>query len=345
MRRLLYNLIPVLVLLIEGSAMAAPPPAEPPEPAAQRRMRGQAERLVGGGQLAEARDVHMSLWRVGQRPLDAFNVGTLSQRIGDHPAAAEYLTLWLDLVGSPEAPRGAVPWTEQDRQKHAQARVDLQAARAQVGALQINVSDPGAEVLVDGRRVGLSPLERPVFVWPGQHRVSAQLGGSRLERVVSTKAGDEQTVRLVLPASPAEAQVDGARGLRRVSEAPPSAPPSPRPGAGRRWLTVGGLAATSAALGVFGGVAAGVASGAAEERDAALARVQTDSVSGCPGGAACSQFTDADGRAKTWTTLSVGAFVGAGLSAAGAAAAYLLLPAGPVRVTTGGAGVQLATSW
>ncbi|WP_437951509.1 hypothetical protein WME98_12275 [Sorangium sp. So ce296] len=345
MRSSLYTLIPVLALLMESSAMAAPPPAEPQEPAAQRQMRAQAGRLVGGGHLAEARDVHLSLWRVGRRPLDAFNVGTLSQRIRDYPTAAEYLTLWLGLVGSPEAPRGPAPWTEQDRQKHAQARVDLQAAREHVGALEINVSDPGAEVLVDGRRVGLSPLRAPVFVWPGQHRVSARLGGARKEELVTATAGGEHTVRLVLPASPAEAQIDGARGPRSAAGAPSLAPPSPGPGPARRWLTVGGLAATSAALVVFGGIAAGVAGGAAEERDAALARVQADSVSGCPGGAACGQFTDADGRAKTWTALSAGAFVGAGLSAAGAAAAYLLLPAGPVRVTTGGAGVQLATSW
>ncbi|MGK3959050.1 hypothetical protein WMF38_39090 [Sorangium sp. So ce118] len=345
MRRLLYSLIPALVLLMERSAMAASPPAEPTEPAAQRQLRAQAERLVGGGHLAEARDVHLSLWRVGQRPLDAFNVGTLSQRIRDYPTAAEYLTLWLDLVGSPEAPRDPVPWTEQERQKHAQARVDLQEAREHVSALQINASDPGAEVLVDGRRIGLSPLERPVFVWPGEHRVSARLGGVRVERAVSAVAGDEQTVRLVLPASPTEAQGDGARGPRRAPEALSGAPPPAGGGPGRRWLTVGGLAGTSAALAVFGGIAVSVANGAAEERDAALARVQADSVSGCPGGAACGHFTDADGRAKTWTALSVGAFVGAGLSAAGAAAAYLLLPAGPVRVTTEGAGVQLVTSW
>ncbi|WP_437606993.1 hypothetical protein WMF20_39755 [Sorangium sp. So ce834] len=345
MRSSLYTLIPALALLMESSAMGAPPPAEPQEPAAQRQMRAQAERLVGGGHLAEARDVHLSLWRVGRRPLDAFNVGTLSQRIRDYPTAAEYLTLWLGLVGSPEAPRGPAPWTEQDRQKHGQARVDLQAAREHVGALEINVSDPGAEVLVDGRRVGLSPLRDPVFVWPGQHRVSARLGGARKEELVTATAGGEHTVRLVLPASPAEAQIDRARGPRGAAGAPPLAPPSPGPGPARRWLTVGGLAATSAALVVFGGIAAGVAGGAAEERGAALARVQADSLSGCPGGAACGQFTDADGRAKTWTALSAGAFVGAGLSAAGAAAAYLLLAAGPVRVTTGGADVQVATSW
>jgi hypothetical protein len=246
------------------------------------------------------------------------------------------------LVGPPEAPKVPVPSASEHKAQYEQARVDLQGALKQVEAIQINVSDPGADVLVDNRRIGASPLKFPVFVSPGRHRVVAQLGGALVEEIVSSTAGGDRTVRLVLPTAPARTtttQVD------RTSGAPVTAASASSPSPLARWLPVGGLATTAVALGIFGGVAVSSANSAADERDAAILRVQRDSVNGCPGGAACGDFTDADGRAKTWTALSIGAFVGAGLSAAGATAVYLLLPTGPVHIQTGGTSVQITSSW
>lgn len=96
---------------------------------------------------------------------------------------------------------------------------------------------------------------------------------------------------------------------------------------------MGGLAATSAALGVFGGVALGIANGAAGDRATALYAVRRESAQGCPGAPSCGDFTAADGRVKTMTALSIGAFLGAGLAVGGAGTAlYVLAPKPPVRV-------------
>ena len=181
MRRLLESSTLAIVLLLESSALSAPPAPEPPEPAAQKEMREQANRLVKEGRLADARDIHLSLWRINGRATPAFNVGMLSYRVRDFAMAAEFLTLWLDLVGSADEPKVPVVSAEDHKKNYERARVDLQEALKQVEALRVNVSDPGADVLVDNRRLGVSPLRFPVFVNPGRHRVVAQLGGARVD--------------------------------------------------------------------------------------------------------------------------------------------------------------------
>jgi hypothetical protein len=342
MRRMPYILITALVLSLGSSALPAPLPPEPPEPAAQKEVRDQALRLVRGGRIAEARDLHLSLWRVGQRPTDAFNVGMLSQRLRDFPTAAEFLTLWLDLVGPPGASLGQARSVEELKKKYEQARVDLQEARKHVAALQVNVSDPGAEVSVDERRIGVSPLKHPVFVWPGQRRVRAQLGGAQVEEVVFAAADGQHTVRLVLPATSAihTPRAGGTRGAPRSDSTLPQSAPSPHQG------IVVALAATSVVLGILGGVAVGMANDAADDREQTASRARYLLVHDCPGSSLCDDFTAADGRAKTMTGLAIGAFLGAGAAAAGATTLYLLsTPSAQVRVRATTSAVQLAVTW
>ncbi|MGK3960411.1 hypothetical protein WMF38_46080 [Sorangium sp. So ce118] len=333
MRRLLYSPILALVLLLEcpSPAAAEPPlPRRPPPSKAELDLQRQAERLVAEGRIADARDVHLTMWRLTRSASDAFNVGMLSFRIREFVTAAEFLTIYFDRVGTPDAPKIWVPPGHKD--KYEAARANFAEARRHIGALEVRVSDPGADVLVDGRQVGVSPLEFPVFVAPGQHQVTAQLGGAKVADVVAVEAGGERIVRLVfVTAEPAAPPVRPVASSRRGL--PPAAPPRAQPGHDLRWWTVGAMAATTAALGVLGGVSVAKADDAADDRTAALHHVRWENAQGCPGASACGDFTAADGRAKTWTAISVGSFIGAGLAAAGVgAAAYLLAPAAPVRV-------------
>jgi hypothetical protein len=111
---------------------------------------------------------------------------------------------------------------------------------------------------------------------------------------------------------------------------------------------VGALAASSAALAAVGGVSVLEANDAADERDAAFVRAQWE-VSHCrPGLPVCDAYADVDGRTKTFTALSVGAFVGAALAAGGAVASgFDLAPQAKVRVGALGTapGVGLSFSW
>ena len=56
-------------------------------------------------------------------------------------------------------------------------RKGLDQAKKQVVTLEINVQPPGSRVLVDAKPAGTSPLEDPIFVSPGPHRVEARGAG------------------------------------------------------------------------------------------------------------------------------------------------------------------------
>jgi hypothetical protein len=72
-------------------------------------------------------------------------------------------------------------------------------ASAKVSALRITVSASRADVLVDGKAIGVSPLPSSIFVDPGTHVVTALLGRSSSEKMqVTTTAGARYDINLEL---------------------------------------------------------------------------------------------------------------------------------------------------
>ncbi|WP_437954967.1 hypothetical protein WME76_25835 [Sorangium sp. So ce119] len=346
MRRSLHIPITAVLLLLScpAPARAEPLPRRPPPTRPEQEMLDEAKRLVDQGRIADARDIHLTLWRLTRSASDAFRVGMLSFRLREFPMAAEFLSIYFEMVGTPEAPRIWVP--PGFKEGYELARANFAEARRHVGAIEVRVNEPGAAVLVDGRQLGVSPLPRPVYVAPGQHRVGAQLAGQRVEEPVAVDAGGERTVWLVLRRAAAEAPVrlPTSKAAARSS----AAPPRPARDPALRWWTVGGLAAASVALGVAGGAAVAEANDAGGERDAAFVRARWEVFRCRPGLPACDAYAEADGRARTFTALSAGAFVAAGLAAGGAVAAgFLLAPETSVRVGAVGTapGAVLSFGW
>jgi hypothetical protein len=142
-----FDPITALVLLLVRPALADTARSKPPpEAAPQKEMRDEAARLVNReARLADARDIHLSLWRLNKRAVDAVNVGVLSYRLHDWPTTAEFLTIYFDMVGPLDAPKIWVPPGDTWKNQYEQARVALEEARKRVGAIEVNVSDPGAE--------------------------------------------------------------------------------------------------------------------------------------------------------------------------------------------------------
>ncbi|XXX73061.1 hypothetical protein WMF30_35970 [Sorangium sp. So ce134] len=353
MRRSPRSPITAVLLLLSCAAPAAaePLPRRRPSTGPEQEMLDEAKRLVDQGRIADARDIHLTLWRLTRSASDAFRVGMLSFRLRDFQMAAEFLAIYFDMVGTPEAPKIWVP--PGFKESYELARANFAEARRHVGAIEVRVNEPGAAVLVDGRQVGVSPLPRPVYVAPGQHRVGAQLAGLQVEVPAAVDAGGERTVWLVLRRAEAEEPARPSTSTTSKAAAPPgaalgAAPPRGAHDPALRWWTVGGLAATSVALGVVGGISVAEANDAAGERDAAFARARWEVFRCRPGLAACDAYAEADGRARTFTALSVGAFIGAGLAAGGAVAAgFLLAPEATVRVGAVGAapGAALSVAW
>ena len=85
--------------------------------------------------------------------------------------------------------------------------------RKELVAARISVTVAGAEVTVDGRKVGVSPIEHEVFLDPAvRATIEARLAGHEAAReVVEGKKGEELRVELWFPSDEATARV--VRGL------------------------------------------------------------------------------------------------------------------------------------
>jgi hypothetical protein len=119
-----------------------------------------------------------------------FNIGLCLKslhRYQEAIAAFEHLLRDFATVGSEE--------------RRALARTEIQNMRALFGSARITVSAPGAEVLVDGTVVGVSPLTGPIELVGGTHTIAARRDGFEPARgQVEVVAGETATVELELRA-------------------------------------------------------------------------------------------------------------------------------------------------
>lgn len=89
----------------------------------------------------------------------------------------------------------------------------LDDCKKKVALLNISVDAPGADVTVDGRAVGKSPIEDPLFVEPGPHVVAATKDGKSATTKAEAAKGTSSNVIVSLGGSAA-----------------PPVPPGPGPG-------------------------------------------------------------------------------------------------------------------
>jgi hypothetical protein len=90
----------------------------------------------------------------------------------------------------------------------ASAQDALTAIKPLVAALQLKVSEPGAEVTVDGEVVGTSPVMERVSVDLGRHTISVKKSGfDPHEQTLETPGGTEAVVQITLVAQKHQAQL------------------------------------------------------------------------------------------------------------------------------------------
>jgi hypothetical protein len=161
----------------------------------------------------------------------AANLGWAELRAGQPRDAAEHLSLFL---------RDAQNVSEADRQ---QAEQMLAEAKAALGTVTVQVDVVGADVLVDGLKIGMSPLPEAVCVEPGSRTFEAKKAGLPPGRqVIEVAAGSAPVVE-----------------IRTAEKAEPPVPPRPTqerhtvlPGSGSQRSK----ALISAGIGVSAGIAA-----------------------------------------------------------------------------------------
>ena len=221
MKRSLARLATVIAvgLVMEASAVAAEPEV--------------GDTLADGQQLAalgrweDARRAFAAAWARERSPAIAAALGHAELQLGLPVRAAEHLSLALESMS--DADRG-----------RPEVFVDLVEARRLVGTLRISTR-PGATVSLDGKAVGLAPLERPLFVDAGRHAIHVELAGFvPVERSVEAHMGDDIRTDVGL------AQVAPKPLVPRAAE-PAQAPTS----SGKNpWLIGAGAVAGTATLAV-----------------------------------------------------------------------------------------------
>ena len=197
------------------------------EPSPKQRaveLEKKAFRAAEADQLDKAASALRAAWRLAPSNATACNLGHVEFERSRFTDAAEFL---LRCTEAP--PQGG---TEQEKARYRRHLDALVEARKKVVTVRVHVSEPGADVLLDDKPLGASPLPRVVFVDPGPHELTASLDGfERATAEIEGEAGDAQDVTLPLrrkPPSPALAPAPPAPP-QNVTGAPPPLRPVPLP--------------------------------------------------------------------------------------------------------------------
>lgn len=100
-----------------------------------------------------------------------FNLAQVHVALGHPVQAVEAFEKYLALGGA------AIP-----ADKRQQVEAELKVQQQRIGDIKVSVTPNGAEIRVDGDRVGKSPMSGAVKVPAGHHRVEAMLDGYRTEQ-------------------------------------------------------------------------------------------------------------------------------------------------------------------
>jgi hypothetical protein len=172
-------------------------------------------------EFERAYELHPS-WRI------FYNIGLIHQHLNDYAAALRTFQRYLAEGG---AEIGG------DRRKEVDGYVTT--LRDLVASIAVVVDEAGAEVVLDDRPIGRSPLDAPVVVNPGHHKISATLAGRTATQLVTVVEREVASVNLEVSAPPAP---------------PPMLVPKPKP-KDFPWLAWGATAALTGGAIVAGSFA------------------------------------------------------------------------------------------
>jgi hypothetical protein len=203
------------ICLAPRAARSAKNQPQPPTEAARRIA---TSRLVEGvdllkkGQYATALGKFDEAYALVPSPNIHYDRGLAYLGLGQNAAALEAFEAFL--AGATRPPEG----------KREQAQRHRDNLRPRVARVELASDPTGAEVTVDGRAYGSTPLGRTIYLDPGSHELAARIrstGAGAVERIAAA-AGQELKVTLKL----APARVSVAQVPLRASLAAGPAPTS-----------------------------------------------------------------------------------------------------------------------
>jgi tetratricopeptide (TPR) repeat protein len=242
-----------LVLLSLLAQLATPSP-DPQAKAQAQGLLTEGSALYEKGDYAGALEKFNAAYTAYPSPKLLFNIGQADRDLSRPVEALDAFEKFL------AADTDAAPETTAD------ARKSVAELQGKLGQIRIDCEKAGAEVSVDGKSVGLTPLSEPIWATPGHHQLTASHASAAVAiESVDVTVGSVQAVLLLL--HPLAVPV-AAKPLRPLKAAPnfdlettsPAKPPASGARAGwwlgRKWTWV---AAGGAALLGAGALTAGLA--------------------------------------------------------------------------------------
>lgn len=245
--------LPILTLLLSPTlALAQPAPSGSTPPpvilfdtsspqteqnAAKANQAGKAAQK--DGKLEQARELLAQAYSLSPNWKYAADLALVEIALERFRDAAEHLEFFLH-----HADRDAVP-----DEIFTKFGKDFDLAKSHVATITISVDEPGAEVLLDGKPVGVSPSLPVIYTEPGKHTISAKKTGfPTAKSEIKATAGSNPSLKL---------------NLKRVNI--PSPKPQPNPSSSPSpatteiptwipWSIGGGLALVGLGLGAGFGV-------------------------------------------------------------------------------------------
>jgi len=154
----------IAALLLAAPAHAAPKKKE--DPNYRQVQYRKAHEAMQAKQWDEARLLLFDLWRRARTYDVAASLGQAEYWLKNYGAGARYIVFALENL-----PPG------EDADTVRRLNAGLEELKKHVGAFQVVVDEPGAEVVLDSELVGTAPLASVVYVDPGPHRLEARLPG------------------------------------------------------------------------------------------------------------------------------------------------------------------------
>jgi tetratricopeptide (TPR) repeat protein len=205
-RRVAISLGAAALVMLAGVTRAAE--AQPTSAAVEASQKAdthfrEGNELYTQARFAEAEAAYEKAWSLKKAHDIAANLGYAEMRQGKTLEAVEHLAF---------AVRTWPPTGKEDKRQYAVER--YLTLRKEVGALSVEVNRAGAEIYVDGKRVGIAPLEAEVFLEAGTRVVEAKLAGFESARKsVPVEKGSTGTVKLELARTAgATGETGGAAG-------------------------------------------------------------------------------------------------------------------------------------
>jgi len=218
--------------------IVAPPATDAQAKARAQGLLSEGTAAYGRGDYATALDKFTAAYEIFPSPKLWFNIGQANRDLGRPVEAVAAFDRFLRNAG--DAPPETL----------AEARRSAAELKTKLGQIQVTCATDGAEITVDGKQVGSTPLGEMVWTTPGRHQVAVQHEGfSPAIEDVAVVVGQATAVNIELRPLDLRA-TDGASGGALVGGGAPVAESKPVYRRAWFWVAVGVVVAGGVVTGV-----------------------------------------------------------------------------------------------